>query len=125
MRILVADDDKINIELIKAILQEEFCRVDTAMDGKTALQMMKQGVDEGYPYTIVYLDKHMPVLSGHEVISDFRIYEKKKKTDSRIFAVSISGDEKKEEKGEDLFDMHVGKPFNKKAIKATLEHTVP
>ena len=124
MRILIADDDKINIELIKAILQEEFCRVDTAMDGKTALEMMKQGIVEGYPYTLVYLDKHMPVLSGSEVIGDFRKYEKEKKS-NRVFAVSISGDEKKEEQGEDLFDMYVCKPFNKKSIKATLEHAVP
>jgi len=122
MRILIADDDKINIELIKAIIEEEFCLVDTAMDGKVALEMMKKGVDEGSPYAIVYLDKHMPVLSGSEVISDFRQYEESK-GDHRVFAVSISGDEKKDDKGSSLFDMYVGKPFNKKAIKETLEYS--
>lgn len=119
MRILVADDDKINIELVKAILQDEFCRVDTAMDGGTALEMMKKGIQEGYPYSLVYLDNHMPVLSGSEVISAFREYEQNK-SDQRVFAVSISGDEKKEDKGGDMFDMFVGKPFNKKAIKETI-----
>jgi len=119
MRILVADDDKINIELIKAILQEEFCQVDTAMNGEKALEMMKLGIDEGYPYTIVYLDKHMPALSGSEVIRTFREYEQKRKI-PKVFAVSISGDDNKDD---NLFNMYVGKPFNKKAIKETLERS--
>jgi len=120
MRILVADDDKINIALIKAILQDEFCQVDTATDGETALKLLKNGIQEGYPYTMVYLDKYMPTLSGPEVIDSFRHHENKKNT-KRIFAVSISGDENREDKGGSLFDMYVGKPFNKNAIKETIK----
>ena len=118
-RILIADDDKINIALIKAILQDEFCQVDTALDGEKALEMLKNGVKEAYPYTLVYLDKHMPVLSGSEVIRKFRAYENKKDS-QRVFAVSISGDDSKEDKGGALFDLYVGKPFQKKDIKESL-----
>jgi len=120
MRILVADDDKINIALIKAILEDEFCQVDTATDGQTALKLLKEGIQEGYPYSIVYLDKYMPILSGPEVINTFRHYENTQKT-KRIFAISISGDENREDKGGSMFDMYVGKPFNKNAIKETIE----
>jgi two-component system sensor histidine kinase BarA len=120
IRVLVADDDKINIALIKAILQDEYCQVDTAMDGESALKSLKNAIQEGYPYTMVYLDKYMPILSGPEVINTFRLYEKKKNA-KRIFAISISGDDSKEDKGGSMFDMYVGKPFNKSAIKETME----
>jgi signal transduction histidine kinase len=119
MRILVADDDKINIELIKAILRDEFCKIDIAMNGEEALDMMKNAVKERYPYNLVYLDKHMPILSGTEVITTFRKYEKKKNT-KKVFAVSISGDENTKDKSGDIFDTYVGKPFNKNAIKETI-----
>jgi signal transduction histidine kinase len=119
LRILVADDDKINLELIKAILAEEFCQIDTVTDGKAAVEMLQKSVKEGMPYQIVYLDKHMPILSGPDVIALYR-QEEKTKGAPRIFAVSISGDGKPDESNKQLFDMHVGKPFNKKAIKETL-----
>jgi len=120
LRVLVADDDKINIELIKAILSETFCHIDTVMNGEDALRLLKEGVDKGIPYQLAYLDKHMPELSGSEVIAKYRAHEAQTSSKSRLFAVSISGDGKKEEGNETLFDMFVGKPFNKKSIEETL-----
>ena len=120
MRVLVVDDDRINIQLIRAILEEEFCQVETAMDGEIALDMLKTSVKEDEPYALVYLDKHMPKLSGTEVINTFRAFEKKVGADS-VFAVSISGDAVEKEQQNENFNMYVGKPFNKKAIKETLQ----
>ena len=120
MRVLVVDDDRINIQLIRAILEEEFCQVETAMDGEVALDMLKTSVKEDEPYALVYLDKHMPKLSGTEVINTFRAFEKKVGADS-VFAVSISGDAVEKEQQNKNFNMYVGKPFNKKAIKETLQ----
>jgi signal transduction histidine kinase/ActR/RegA family two-component response regulator len=118
-KVLVVDDDRINIELIKAILKEGFCEVETAMDGKTALDLLKSGVKASDPYSLVYLDKHMPELSGIEVITDFRAFEKAEKVDP-VFAVYISGDTIEDTVETGLFNSHVSKPFNKKKIKETL-----
>ncbi len=120
MRVLVVDDDRINIQLIRAILEEEFCQVETAMDGEVALDMLQTGVKEEEPYALVYLDKHMPKLSGTEVINTFRTFEKSEST-TPVFAVSISGDAVEKEQKNKNFNMYVGKPFNKKAIKETLK----
>jgi len=119
LRVLIADDDKINTELIKAILSDAFCHIDTAADGELALSMMQKALQTGSPYQLAYLDKHMPLLSGSEVIDRYRTMEKQAGS-SRLFAVSISGDGIKDEKSAYLFDMFVGKPFNKKAIQETL-----
>jgi len=120
IKVLIADDDRINVQLIKAMLEEEFCQIESAMDGEMALTMLKTSVKEGEPYSLVYLDKHMPILSGTEVINEFRTYEKKKNV-SPVFAVSISGDSIEEKQKNKHFDMYVGKPFNKKEIKETLK----
>ncbi len=119
LKILVADDDKINLELIKAILADEFCHIDTVTDGQTALEMLESAYKSNAPYQIAYLDKHMPTISGSEVIRQYRSLEDGHK-DSRLFAVSISGDGIKDKQSATLFDMFVGKPFNKKAIQETL-----
>jgi signal transduction histidine kinase/ActR/RegA family two-component response regulator len=120
LRVLVVDDDRINIQLIKAILEEEFCQVETAMDGEVALEMLKEAVKEDHPYTMVYLDKHMPKLSGTEVIDTFRTFEKSVGA-APVFSISISGDAVSEAQKNKNFDTYVGKPFNKKAIKETLK----
>ena len=120
IKVLIVDDDRINIQLIRAMLEEEFCQIETAMDGEAALDMLKKGVKEGEPYSLVYLDKHMPKLSGTEVIDQFRKFEKKEKQ-SPVFAVSISGDSVEESKKDKHFNLCVGKPFNKKEIKKTLK----
>lgn len=119
MKVLIVDDDRINLQLIKAMLEEEFCQIETAMDGEMALKMLKTSLKEEEPYSLVYLDKHMPILSGTEVINAFRTFEKKKNV-SPVFAVSISGDTVDEKQKNKHFDMYVGKPFNKKEIKETL-----
>jgi len=62
----------INTELIKAILSDAFCHIDTAADGELALSMMQKALQTGSPYQLAYLDKHMPLLSGSEVIDRYR-----------------------------------------------------
>jgi len=118
-KVLIVDDDRINIELIKAILKEEFCQVDTAMDGETALELLKNAAKASDPYALVYLDKHMPKLSGTEVISEFRAFEKAQKAEP-VFAVCISGDTVENPEDTSLFNTYVSKPFNKQKIKTTL-----
>jgi len=118
IKILIADDDKINISLIQAILETEFCTIDTATDGKKALEMLSQALANENPYDIVYLDKNMPYLEGYEVLERYRKQEAIGK--SHIFAVSISGDINDHKTGT-LFDMQVSKPFNKTSLKESLK----
>ncbi len=122
-KVLIVDDDTINIQLISAILEVEFCQIEMAMDGQTALTMLEEGVKKGEPYSIVYLDNHMPNLSGMEVITLFRSFEKKEKVDP-IFAIYISGDPISENQKRNLFNAYVGKPFNQNKIRETLKQAI-
>jgi len=121
IKVLVVDDDRINIELIKAVLEDDFYHVDVAYNGETALSLLQNSVQTEDPFNLVYLDENMPGLSGTQTIQEFRAYEKKY-TSEPIIAVSISGDPLRDTGKTSPFDFFVGKPFKKREIKEVLEH---
>ncbi len=120
VKVLVADDDRINIELIRSILENAFCKIDTVMDGEAALELYRKSVETQEPYSLVYLDKQMPKRSGLEVVREIRATEKEQGLEP-IHAVYISGDPMVTEEENALFDICVGKPFKKEELKKTLE----
>ena len=120
IKVLIVDDDRINIQLIEAILEGKFCRIKSAMDGEKALNMLKYAVSLGEPYSLVYLDQNMPKLKGDEVLEAFRKYEKEYHL-APIYAVHISGDMQIADNQQGLFNSYLGKPFNKKKIEQSFQ----
>ncbi|MBO7335293.1 MAG: response regulator [Lachnospiraceae bacterium] len=64
-RILVIDDRKMNLEVVKGLLKKSGIGVDTAMSGKEGISLMK-----GKHYDIVFFDHMMPELSGIETYKE-------------------------------------------------------
>ena len=115
-RVLIVDDNKINIELIKAILEDEYCQLSTAMTGEEAILAFKNAYLKGEAYDIIFLDKHLHQLSGLEVIQAIRYMEKRKKL-HQIYAISITGDPQQTAQERELFDRLVTKPFKNSELK--------
>ncbi len=67
LRILVVDDHAVNRLLVASLLTNWGCKFSEAEDGRTALQMLKQAVDEGNPYKVALLDMQMPEMDGREL----------------------------------------------------------
>ncbi len=63
-RVLVADDEVINRELLEAILSLNY-DVDTASNGEEAMEMLRAAKE---PYSLLLLDLLMPKMSGFEVL---------------------------------------------------------
>lgn len=63
-RILVADDQELNRDLLSRRLRADGHRVDLAEDGPRALAML-----EGAPYDLVLLDIMMPGMDGYDVLA--------------------------------------------------------
>jgi two-component system, OmpR family, alkaline phosphatase synthesis response regulator PhoP len=61
-KILIADDNPANVELLEAFLSEIDCEIATAVDGKDAMEK----VDSFHP-DVILLDVMMPKLNGFEV----------------------------------------------------------
>lgn len=65
--VLVAEDQDMNLLLLKMMLTRWKCRFDMAKDGETAVRLFAQ-----QHYDLVLLDLHMPKLSGLEVVERIR-----------------------------------------------------
>lgn len=69
-RVLVAEDNPINQEVILEMLTYLGYKVDIAIDGADALKLWKQG-----QYAIIFTDIHMPKMDGYELTTAIRAEE--------------------------------------------------
>ena len=67
MKILIVDDEPNVVELVDYNLKLNGFTTDTAFDGRTAMQKIKEG-----SYDLVILDQMLPLVSGIEVLKSIR-----------------------------------------------------
>lgn len=79
MKILLVDDNEINLELQSLMLENYGLNVETAYCGEAAVELVKNG-----NYSMVFMDIHMPGISGYEAAAQIREFNK----DIPILAVS-------------------------------------
>lgn len=60
LRVLVAEDNALNMEILKTFLEDMDCRVDCACNGSEAVEKFRAS-PEGY-YRVVFMDVMMPVM---------------------------------------------------------------
>ncbi|MDP2263582.1 MAG: ATP-binding protein [Hydrogenophaga sp.] len=63
-RVLVVDDNPVNLKVASAMLDRLGYPHDTASGGEAALQLAEQAATADQPYALVLLDSHMPGLDG-------------------------------------------------------------
>lgn len=69
-KILVVDDVQMNLLVVKGLLKESKIRIDTATNGKIALEMIQKNA-----YDMIFLDHMMPVMDGMETLSNMKMIE--------------------------------------------------
>ncbi|MEJ2528613.1 MAG: response regulator [Gammaproteobacteria bacterium] len=67
LRVLVVDDNQINLRLLGDQLKHLSMQVDLAADAKEAMRLAREAVSKGDPYRLCLLDHHMPVTDGEEL----------------------------------------------------------
>lgn len=106
-RILIVDDNKVNIELLKAQLKPYNYNIDTALDGEEALAKIAKA-----PPDMVLLDLMMPKISGYEVCK----WIKNNKSTQLIPVIVITALQELDDKLKAIelgADDFLVKPFNK------------
>ena len=89
IRILVVEDDKFLRELYTDILSGEGYTVESAADGKEALEKMKIG-----GYNLVLLDIIMPEMDGITVMENMRNIKPQAPNKCVVFLTNLDKDEK-------------------------------
>ncbi len=70
IRVLVVDDNAINLKLVTTLYRQQGARVDEAHDGAQALEKAA-----AHQFDLILMDIHMPVMSGVEAASRIRELE--------------------------------------------------
>lgn len=106
-KILIADDNPQNIELLEAYLAEVDCVIETATDGEATLRAVQQFAPD-----LLLLDIMMPRLSGFEVCRKLRANPATK--DTLILMVTALNETSDFERGVQAgTDDFLTKPVNK------------
>ena len=71
-RILVADDDPDVVAGIRQMMEGSGVEIESASDGRTALEMVRKEYSEGREYNTIILDWQMPVMNGLDAAKEIR-----------------------------------------------------
>ncbi len=120
VHLLLAEDNPVNQEVVRAMLVEYGCRLDVAADGDKALRMLRQN-----RYDLVLMDCQMPRVDGYEVVRRLRAADDADGTpaDAAVIALTanaLAGDaERCRAAG---FSDYLAKPVRRKRLVHTLLH---
>jgi CheY-like chemotaxis protein len=71
-RVLIAEDNPVNMLIAVAMLEQWGLDVAQAGDGAAAVDAVMAAASGGRPFDLVLMDVHMPVLSGHAAVRQLR-----------------------------------------------------
>ena len=71
-RVLMAEDNPVNMMIAVAMLEHWGVRVEQATDGRAAVDAVHDAMRAGTPFDVVVLDVQMPVMGGHEAARELR-----------------------------------------------------
>lgn len=120
-RILIVDDNKVNLVVAKGLLKGTGIQMDTALSGQEALEMIKT-----QQYHIILLDHMMPVMDGMETLMRMRQQPENKSRDAAVIALTanaISGS--RERYLAAGFEDYLSKPINAAKYKEMICKYLP
>ena len=108
-RILVAEDNLVNLELVKSMLECDQFMVDTAINGRQAYEAWSKSA-----YDLVLMDCQMPELDGYEATRLIRDTEEVSGGNRHTTIIALTAHALKEDRQRCLeagMDDHLSKPF--------------
>ncbi|PKS07564.1 hypothetical protein jhhlp_006168 [Lomentospora prolificans] len=125
LRVLVADDNSTNIEVVSKMLKlEDVYDVTIATDGQEAYDRVKDAMADKRPFDVIFMDVQMPNLDGLQSTRKIREMGYK----SPIVALTAFSEESNvKECMESGMDEFLSKPIRRPALKQVLQKfaTIP
>jgi len=113
-KILIVDDNKLNIKVARKALKDFNFIIDECYNGEECLEKVKSN-----KYDLILMDIMMPIMSGEICLSKLKELESFNTPVIALTADALAGAEEKY-KNEGFID-YIAKPFSKEQIKEKLE----
>ena len=122
-RVLLVEDNAINMEIAYAILEEEHLNITEAKNGKEALEIFQNSkLNE---YDVIIMDVMMPVMDGLEATKAIRMLEREDAKRIPIIAMTANAFEEDRKACLDAgMDEHIGKPIDIPLLKRTITKAI-
>jgi PAS domain S-box-containing protein len=115
LHILLAEDNPINVKLIRNIFDQYAIRIDVAENGQEVLSLIGRK-----QYNLILMDMDMPVLNGYETT---RIIRKEYRLDVPIFAMTAHAMAGEQEKCIQMgMNDFISKPLNSSELFEKIQH---
>lgn len=114
-RVLVVDDNKLNLKVAERLLREYNLFVDEVASGFDAIDRINMGV----PYNLILMDDMMPKMSGRETLKELK---KNKDFHTKTVALTANAISGMREKYLSVgFDDYLAKPIKKEELEVILD----
>lgn len=118
-KILLVEDNELNQEIAKTVLEGAGLVIDTAGDGTEAVAAMKAA--QAGTYDLILMDIQMPVMDGYEAARAIRAMEDPAKAGIPIVAMTANAFEEDRQRAVDAgMNDHVPKPIDVPRLIETL-----
>lgn len=116
-RILIVDDNPLNVKLLERILMNLSMKVTTAQNGSIALDLARQ-----HTYDLIFMDIQMPLMDGIEATKNIRLFNHKTPI------IAMTGDTMNEIKQQALevgMNDYLIKPIDHDSLYKALSRFIP
>lgn len=118
-RILLTEDNDLNVEIATELLQEEGCTVDRAKDGVECVDMLEKAANG--TYQLILMDVQMPVMNGYDATKKIRRMDDPQKANIPIVAMTANAFSEDKQVALDAgMNDHIAKPINMSVLVPTL-----
>jgi two-component system, sensor histidine kinase and response regulator len=116
-RVLVAEDNELNVAVVREILRQRGYRADYASDGRVTLECLEHS-----SYDLLLLDLHMPEIDGFGVVRAVR--ERERETGAHLPIIALTARSSQNDREKSLvagMDEFLGKPIEVSALWAAVD----
>ncbi len=119
MKVLVVEDNELNLEIVTEVLRERGLLVTTAGNGQAAVGLFRDSAQG--TFDVILMDVHMPVMGGLEATRIIRAMERADARTIPILALTANDfEEDIRQTREAGMNDHLTKPFDMEKIFSAL-----
>ena len=123
MRALLVEDNMVNMEIAQMLLEQAGFLIETAENGKIALEMTAAS-EPGY-YDVILMDIQMPVMDGYMAAQAIRSLPDTRLAGIPIIAMTANAFQEDIKKAQEVgMNGHIAKPLDIPSMKATLQQVL-